>query len=276
MSDWIQSLSSLFFTDTKDHVTSTYQYDDATNTFMPGLSSQCGVLGARSKVFNILDRNHQNPPYKLLLDDTPSHLWLTRCQIFQLMGEKCEAETEGHLAVKFPYQLDIKYCFFDGRFPNYFVKPCLIASWEHMICLFSLFPYSVPTSGFVPKQGVPSLVHHPFPHDLVQTLKKWNQESWDNLFSAYISTPFIPPSSDSDVSTQILAKWLQGLFLSRRLSLPALGTLVPQENPFGKLWPWEKIYTIYIWHLIYVQTDRQTGRQTDRWMDGWIDRWIDR
>ena len=171
MSDWIQSLSSLFFTDTKDHVTSTYQYDDATNTFMPGLSSQCGVLGARSKVFNILDRNHQNPPYKLLLDDTPSHLWLTRCQIFQLMGEKCEAETEGHLAVKFPYQLDIKYCFFDGRFPNYFVKPCLIASWEHMICLFSLFPYSVPTSGFVPKQGVPHWFIIRFPM-ILSKLKK--------------------------------------------------------------------------------------------------------
>ena len=114
---------------------------------------------------------------------------------------------------------------------------CIMGAYDMSIQSIPLFS----TNKWVcPKTGCPSLVHHPFPHDLVQTLKKWNQESWDNLFSAYISTPFIPPSSDSDVSTQILAKWLQGLFLSRRLSLPALGTLVPQENPFGKLWPWEK------------------------------------
>jgi hypothetical protein len=47
---------------------------------------------------------------------------------------------------------------------------------------------------------------------------------------------------------------------------------VPQENPFGKLWPCgEKIYTIYIWHLIYIYIHIQTYRQTDRSMDGWID-----
>ena len=200
-------------------------------------------VGGTQQGFQHPGQKPPEPPYKLLLDDTPSQLlWLTRCQIFQLMGEKCEAETEGHLAIKFPYQMNIKYCFFDGRENSELfcqtMLNCIIGAYDVSI---QSIPFSVPTSGFVPKQGVPHWFIIRFPIILSKLKNKWNLESWDNLFSAYISTPFIPPFSDSDVSTQILAKWLQGLFLSRRLSLPALGTLVPQENPFGKLWPWKNL-----------------------------------